>query len=488
MLALTRLQILSILLLSVASIKPHHDVEYNRDSFEGELTKIHRELLRQRRAVQVHPRRRGHYKDVHDRIGQDTTSIGQTPEPLITIDSLVTLSTAESTAPPPTTDSTEAFDTATFLTEPTLDTIPTMFTTTPTTKSTSTTTTALPITISFQTTTTATSTAPATSASTTTIITSLPTSTTTPPPITISFQTTTTATSTAPATSASTTTIFTSLPTSTTTPPTTTTTTPPTTTTTTPPTTTTTTPTTTTTKIPVIVTPDFNATISGRCTLLTISPSHYQLLSPNYPRRYKPNERCKIVITPKRPRLMKVTPSVKRLGVDDRLIIKSPYKNTLRLTKNYTRSELYPTAALEITFRAAKVKQGRNFTIDLEVLTNKCNRIISIPEGGSGTLELPGNFASQPQCEWWLKAPAGRKIELKFEEADLQRLNCRKNYVVVNTQGLPDYDMKNKYTAGNNRFCRNEAAKTLTSVGNRMNVLINARPAKMNFRATYTLV
>ncbi|XP_069979119.1 uncharacterized protein [Penaeus vannamei] len=445
----------------------------------------------------------------------EPTTITTTPEP-----------TTTTTTPEPTTTTTPEPTTTTTTPEPTTTTTPDPTTTTTTPEPTTTTTTPEPTTTTTtpKPTTTTTTPEPTTTTTpepTTTTTTPEPTTTTTTPEPTTTTTTpepTTTITTPEPTTTTTTpeptTTTTTPEPTTTTTPePTTTTTTPePTTTTTTPeptttttpePTTTTTTPeptTTTTTPEPTTTAPEITTTgptnDNASCTLYSFDDK-VDWTSPYFGVADYPNDfKCGIVGYYDGPLMAKYTFNTFQLEgksrrrnelCHDYVDIPIPYSRSMRFCGSQTGYQNVPNFRFSTEFvtDSSITDVGYNISISWEI--TECHTVIQLSKKDSrGTISspnYPSDYPDQAACEWWIVAPAGKKVTLQFRDVQVNNPDCEAFYIAVDRSGSGNYLPENS-----DLICSEIKKLTLTSDAETMNVAFYGRAmSNAGFTARYRM-
>ncbi|XP_064113796.1 cubilin-like [Macrobrachium nipponense] len=140
---------------------------------------------------------------------------------------------------------------------------------------------------------------------------------------------------------------------------------------------------------------------------------------------------------------------------------------------------------------------GFNITITRE--TSDCHKLVTT--GGLGgpssdmimTPPQPNGAWETKACEWWIKAPAGKKVELELVQTKLDQ-NCDENEILINEDGDVTYPASSTI-----RYCQWTQTRKpppsllfnknkFLSTGTTMSVLFFSRQPKSGFRAKWTVV
>jgi len=111
--------------------------------------------------------------------------------------------------------------------------------------------------------------------------------------------------------------------------------------------------------------------------------------------------------------------------------------------------------------------------------SNWCNRVITAPAGSTGRIESPGfrmkEYRKNSFCQWWIRAPEGKKITLKFNTFNIGNSTYEEkcqysDYLGVDKSGDPTYTSDSAY-----KMCGSDVPEPVVSDANKMNVLFNGK-------------
>jgi len=138
---------------------------------------------------------------------------------------------------------------------------------------------------------------------------------------------------------------------------------------------------------------------------------------------------------------------------------------------------------------AERKKAARDFQLFALPMSNNCQRVIDAPAGTGGRLIFPGfdrrNYTAGTMCQWWIRAPEGKKVVLKFNSFNVGSdvTDCEgSDYVGVDKAGDPMYEESPV------RFCGNTIPEDVTSDANMINVLGFGRAGGRGFCCTYDVI
>jgi len=121
-----------------------------------------------------------------------------------------------------------------------------------------------------------------------------------------------------------------------------------------------------------------------------------------------------------------------------------------------------------------------------------CHAIIEAEEGKTGRITFPkfdkdNAYEAGTFCEWWIEAPEGKKIEMKFNQFDMgtASADCQNSdLIAISLSG------DKKYGESTKRFCGDieDIEKEMTSVANKVNVFGFGRDGGVGFCFTFNVI
>ncbi|XP_042888671.1 protein SpAN-like, partial [Penaeus japonicus] len=171
----------------------------------------------------------------------------------------------------------------------------------------------------------------------------------------------------------------------------------------------------------------------------------------------------------------------------DYVDIQIPYDRNTRLCGSQAGYLNVPNFRFTTNFVTDSSITDVGFNISISWSKTACHRTIRLSESHSegviSSPNYPGDYPEQAACEWWIVAPAGRKVALQFNEVRIKKPDCQKFYIVVDKSGTGAYhpDDSALICSGRNHH--------YTSNAETMNVAFFGRAMRRaRFFATYTLV
>ncbi|XP_071520526.1 protein SpAN-like [Panulirus ornatus] len=183
--------------------------------------------------------------------------------------------------------------------------------------------------------------------------------------------------------------------------------------------------------------------------------------SPRYPASYPGDLRCRITITKTLPtRLMLVFNSVSLpTNCSDSIRITSAHGSVTEVCGTTEGSLQLPGSYHSAIFTSGSENGTQGWAVTFSSMESQCHKVVTLSEAASqGSLKTPNfpkNYPKNTQCEWWIKAPAGKKVMLRFRILRLatnsyrpnspefkrrfyQKM-CHRGYVLVSPTGDPSY-------------------------------------------------
>ncbi|XP_069987086.1 zinc metalloproteinase dpy-31 [Penaeus vannamei] len=208
--------------------------------------------------------------------------------------------------------------------------------------------------------------------------------------------------------------------------------------------------------------------------------------------KYPQNSSCFFTLVPNSPVAVKVKfdyfklqPRASGVCVDSVDLVE-PFSQETRLCGSQTSKILLPSSAFTARFASDKYYNYQGFNITFEPQSNSaCHKIINTAAGEAGMITTP-NFPSfhgrECVCEWWIIAPANKKIKISVEGKKIGR--CSENYLVVDLQGSRSY-----YRPISTRVCGEKNLPiSLLSSGNELNVVYKSMRNSKGFHIRYEVV
>ncbi|KAG7156825.1 Cubilin-like 11 [Homarus americanus] len=123
-------------------------------------------------------------------------------------------------------------------------------------------------------------------------------------------------------------------------------------------------------------------------------------------------------------------------------VVRSPHGRSIKKTKTVFK---LPNANFLAVFESNYRRNHRGFDITIRHIPTICHKTIDLTSDGvtSGyitTPNFPRRHPKNTQCEWWIKAPSGKRIQLTFRRIRIKSSpGCSKAYVVVDKSGTAQY-------------------------------------------------
>jgi len=207
---------------------------------------------------------------------------------------------------------------------------------------------------------------------------------------------------------------------------------------------------------------------------------------------------CNVEFDSEAPGYMRAKMFKSALSDSDVLEYTGAFGDKIRLTKDDVDKKLVlPTTFGSIKYVGSsgrsmaerKKKPARDFMLFALPMSNNCQRTIDAPAGTGGRLIFPGfdtrNYTADTMCQWWIKAPEGQKIVLKFNSFNVGSdvTDCEgSDYIGVDKAGDPTYETSPV------KFCGNTIPEDVTSDANLINVLGFGRAGGRGFCCTYDVI
>jgi len=184
------------------------------------------------------------------------------------------------------------------------------------------------------------------------------------------------------------------------------------------------------------------------------------------------------------------------LSASDSLVYTGAFGEKMTLTQDHVGEKfVLPTTYGSISYEGStergqlQRKMERDFGLFVVPVTNHCQKIIDAPAGTGGRLIFPGfdnrNYTADTMCQWWIRAPVGKKIVLQFNAFNVGTdvPNCEgSDYIGVDKAGDPSYQTSPV------KFCGDDVPDDVTSDGNAINVLGYGRNGGKGFCCTYDVI
>ncbi|XP_037782895.1 blastula protease 10-like [Penaeus monodon] len=181
----------------------------------------------------------------------------------------------------------------------------------------------------------------------------------------------------------------------------------------------------------------------------------------------------------------KLQPRVREACVDSVDLVE-PFSQETKFCGSQTSMILLPSSAFTARFASNMNYNYQGFNITFESLGDSaCHKIINVAAGETGmitTPNYPGLHGRGCACEWWIIAPASKKIKILIAGKRIGR--CHENYLVVDLQGTRSY-----YRPLSSRVCgENNLPVSLLSSGNELNVVYKSMRNSKGFHIQYEVV
>ncbi|XP_042867240.1 uncharacterized protein LOC122250043 [Penaeus japonicus] len=215
--------------------------------------------------------------------------------------------------------------------------------------------------------------------------------------------------------------------------------------------------------------------------------------SPSYGfQKYPHDFSCFFTVVPNFPTAVRVKfdyfrvqPQIRDLCADSVDLIE-PFGEEKKFCGSKTDKILLPSSALTARFASDNVYSFQGFNITFESRRKSaCHKILNTVAGETGTIttpNYPGFHGQDCVCEWWIIAPATKKIRISIEGKRIGE--CKDNYLVVDLQGSRSY-----YRPLSSRFCgENNLPTSLLSSNNELNVVYKSVRNSKGFHIQYEVV
>jgi len=145
-----------------------------------------------------------------------------------------------------------------------------------------------------------------------------------------------------------------------------------------------------------------------------------------------------------------------------------------------------PTYNFDATFYTDSSVVAPGFKITIIKKSSNCHKLIQT--GGTGstgfisTPKRPNKAWTKKACEWWIEAPEGKLITLKYIKVKVSG-TCQKSSVLVNGDGDKTYPV-----TSSQQHCGTSLPSDAVSTGNKMNVMFFSNKNNHKFRARWTVI
>ncbi|XP_064094393.1 blastula protease 10-like [Macrobrachium nipponense] len=230
--------------------------------------------------------------------------------------------------------------------------------------------------------------------------------------------------------------------------------------------------------------------------------------SPLYPDLYPNNQQCDLTIAPGVPKLTYVVFNNVDLPTNchDYISINSAFGSTQRICGSRTGMRRLIGSYHTALFKSDSNTGTQGWEMSFKQVSSGCHRNIYVssrsPRGVLTSPSYPRSHPRYAQCEWWLRAPAGRRIMLTFEVLRLStnayfptrrwfqmryyQKRCNRGYILVSTTGDRTYNPRRR----SYRICgyRNDGYR-ITSSSNRLSLFFYGGAARTKgMKVIYSLV
>ncbi|XP_037797105.1 protein SpAN-like [Penaeus monodon] len=190
----------------------------------------------------------------------------------------------------------------------------------------------------------------------------------------------------------------------------------------------------------------------------TLTSTHWK--SPNYPSAYPPALQCSVSVQKTAPALTFLLYRNVRLKsrCKDNFVVNSPNGQTFRVCGRKRGSRRLIGSEHSASFNSGSAMGLAGWYLVFYRRRTSCHGVVDLSSSSSGYLKskrYPRPHPKFSQCEWWLRAPAGQRIQLTFEylvlatrlyQPDMtwyqnyyyQRL-CNRGYVLLSMEGDASY-------------------------------------------------
>ncbi|XP_063610308.1 CUB domain-containing protein 2-like [Penaeus indicus] len=212
--------------------------------------------------------------------------------------------------------------------------------------------------------------------------------------------------------------------------------------------------------------------------------------SPSYPSAYPSALQCSVNVQETAPALTYLIYRRVRLNgrCQDNFVVNSPNGNTFKVCGRRRGSKRLVGSEHSVSFSSGPAVGPAGWYLVFYRRSSSCHGVVDLSSSSSGYLKsrrYPRLHPKFNQCEWWLRAPAGQKIQLTFEYLVLaSRLYqpdmtwyqnyyyqkfCNRGYVLLSMEGDASYPPSSENTQ---KLCGyRQAGFQVTSVANEMNLL-----------------
>ncbi|XP_068201849.1 cubilin-like [Palaemon carinicauda] len=220
--------------------------------------------------------------------------------------------------------------------------------------------------------------------------------------------------------------------------------------------------------------------------------------SPNFGKTDYPNDSyCKVSSSSAEPGYATISFNSLHIlceGRGDSVTFKQPYHIDDLTSKRYCGvmteankiTSILPTYNFFAKFRTDHTGTASGFNVTVSHEKTSCHQIIEAGETGiSGIIETPTEPNAGPAkvCEWWIRAPVGKRIELQFIPTLTESPLCNEGSILVDSAGSKYYRRRST-----DSYCGMSTPGTLVSKKNYMNVLYYSTNSSDHFTARWSLL
>ncbi|XP_064109787.1 cubilin-like [Macrobrachium nipponense] len=220
--------------------------------------------------------------------------------------------------------------------------------------------------------------------------------------------------------------------------------------------------------------------------------------SPNFGKEDYPNDAyCKVSSSSTEPGYATVSFNSLNIlceGRGDSVTFKQPYhiddltskKYCGVMTESSAITSILPTYNFFGKFRTDHTGTASGFNVTITKQMTNCHKIIETGEhGNSGIIETPTEPNAGPAkvCEWWIRAPVGKRIELQFIPTLTESPLCNEGSILVDSSGSKFYRRRTT-----DSYCGKATPGTIISKKNYMNVLYYSMDSLDHFTARWALL
>nr|XP_027237455.1 blastula protease 10-like [Penaeus vannamei] len=229
--------------------------------------------------------------------------------------------------------------------------------------------------------------------------------------------------------------------------------------------------------------------------------------SPNYPSVYPPDLQCSVNVQKTAPALTFLLYRNVRLNrCIDNFVVNGPYGRTFRVCGRRRGSTRLIGTEHSASFSSGPTMGRSGWYLVFYTRSSPCHGVVDLSSSSSGHLKSRRHPRLHPkfsQCEWWLRAPAGQKIQLTFEylvlaarkyQPDMTwyhdyyyQRHCDRGFVLLSMEGDASYPPS---SANTQKLCGyRKAGYQVTSVASEMNLLFyGARYRSRGMKVRYDLL